>query len=153
MINVGHEFVIDKKNLGQYGADFLIALTAAGFPWVMVALWFMFVLPGGPSWEKSILAAGFAGPTSAGILFSMLEAAGLKSTWLFKKARILAIFDDLDIILLMIPVKALITGFKWEVGVILAVVIVLVVFSYKRLHAYLIPLGWKWTMFYAIIVT
>ena len=41
----------------------------------------------------------------AGILFSMLEAAGMKETWLFQKARVLAIFDDLDTILLMVPLK------------------------------------------------
>jgi hypothetical protein len=33
MIGVGCEFDIDKSNLGQYGKDYLIAMTAAGFPW------------------------------------------------------------------------------------------------------------------------
>lgn len=30
----------------------------------------------------------------------MLAAAGLAATWLYRKARILAIFDDLDAVLL-----------------------------------------------------
>lgn len=46
----------------------------------------------------------------------MLAAAGLGSTWLFGKARILAIFDDLDTVLLMIPLKVLIVGLAWQLG-------------------------------------
>ena len=48
----------------------------------------------------------------------MLEAAGMKDTWLFRKARVLAIFDDLDTVLLMIPLKVVLVGFKWEVRVV-----------------------------------
>ena len=33
----------------------------------------------------------------------MLAAAGLKKEWIYKKTQVLAIFDDLDTILLMIP--------------------------------------------------
>ena len=40
----------------------------------------------------------------------MLAAAGLSATWLFRKARILAIFNDLDTVLLMIPLKMLMIG-------------------------------------------
>merc|ERR1740129_903876 len=36
MIHVGYEFTIDKAALADYGWDYLIAMTAAGFPWVMV---------------------------------------------------------------------------------------------------------------------
>ena len=38
MVHVGYEFDIDKNNVRQYGKDYLIAMTAAGFPWVFVAL-------------------------------------------------------------------------------------------------------------------
>ena len=58
---------------------------------------------GSNSWTEALLAGRFAAPTSAGILFSMLAAAGLSGTWVFRKARVLAIFDDLDTVLLMIP--------------------------------------------------
>ena len=100
MCHVGYEFDVDKSKLRAYGKDYMIAMTAAGFPWIFVALWFMFALPVPLAWGDALIAARFAAPTSAGILFSMLEAAGMKETWLFQKARTLAIFDDLDTILL-----------------------------------------------------
>ena len=53
------------------------------------------------------LISRFAAPTSAGILFTMLAAAGLKKEWIYKKTQVLAIFDDLDTILLMIPLQIL----------------------------------------------
>ena len=43
------------------------------------------------TWKETLLDGRFAAPTSAGVLFSMFAAAGLGSTWLFRKARILAI--------------------------------------------------------------
>jgi hypothetical protein len=46
MIGVGCEFDIDKSNLRQYGQDYLVAMTAAGFPWIFVGAWFVFLLPG-----------------------------------------------------------------------------------------------------------
>ncbi|GMI47198.1 hypothetical protein TrCOL_g5654 [Triparma columacea] len=98
------------------------AMTAAGFPWIFVAVWFVKMVPSPLPWGDALLAARFAAPTSAGILFSMLEAAGMKDTWLFRKARVLAIFDDLDTVLLMIPLKIVLVGFKWELGLELAVV-------------------------------
>merc|ERR1740138_725595 len=44
MINVGYEFTIDKTKLDWYAWDYLIAMTAAGFPWFFVALWFLLTL-------------------------------------------------------------------------------------------------------------
>ena len=76
MINVGYEFNIDKSQMRMYAKDYLVAMTAAGFPWVFVALWFMFALPVPLPWKEALLAARFSAPTSAGILFSMLEGAG-----------------------------------------------------------------------------
>ena len=55
------------------------------------------------AWKENLLLSRFAAPTSAGILFTMLAAIGLKSSWIYKKIQVLAIFDDLDTILLMIP--------------------------------------------------
>jgi hypothetical protein len=110
MIGVGCEFVIDKSNLGAYGADYLIAMTAAGFPWLFVGAWFAFMIPEPLWWGAALFAARFAAPTSAGILFTMLEASGLSDTWLFRKARVLAIFDDLDTILFMLPLKIIVSG-------------------------------------------
>jgi len=155
MIHVGYEFEIDRSRLGTYGYDYLIAATAAAFPWIFVALYFVFVLnPVGDwqsfdSWKDSLLAARFAAPTSAGVLFSMLAAAGLAATWYFKKIRILAIFDDLDTVLLMIPLKMLIVGLRWELGVIVFLMVVQLWMAWKYLHKLRIPISWPWVLSYA----
>ena len=60
MIHVGYEFDIDKTQLGAYGKDYLIAMTAAGFPWLFVAGWFIFVLPHPLPWDDALVAARFA---------------------------------------------------------------------------------------------
>merc|ERR1719191_1888477 len=133
MINVGYEFVLDKSKLSSYATDTFVAMTAAGFPWLFIAAWFIWALPNPLSWQHALVAARFAAPTSAGVLFCMLEAAGLKETWLFKKARILAIFDDLDTILFMVPLKAIIMGVKWELFLILFIVFGLLFFGYRCL--------------------
>lgn len=127
MIHVGYEFELDKSNLRSYGWDYVVAMTAAAFPWIFVALYFMFVMlprevwTSPQAWSEVLLAARFAAPTSAGVLFSMLAAAGLSATWLFQKARVLAIFDDLDTVLLMIPLTMLIVGFAPQMVLIVVV--------------------------------
>ena len=87
----------------------------------------------------ALVAGRFAAPTSAGILFTMLEAAGMKETWLFQKARILAIFDDLDTLILMVPLKAFVVGAQWELSIDLVWVFGLLVIMYKFLHRVDIP--------------
>eukprot|EP00928_Gymnodinium_smaydae_P049373 TRINITY_DN3311_c0_g7_i1.p1 TRINITY_DN3311_c0_g7~~TRINITY_DN3311_c0_g7_i1.p1 ORF type:complete len:568 (+),score=120.19 TRINITY_DN3311_c0_g7_i1:118-1821(+) len=151
MIQVGYEFTVDKGGLIFYVWDYLIAMTAAGFPWLFVALWFLFLFDNLAA-DAAFLIARFAAPTSAGILFSMLEAAGLRETWVFSKARILAIFDDLDTILLMIPLKIIMIGFKWELMVMIFIMVVLLGIAWVWLHAIRIPYSWSWTLFYALIV-
>jgi hypothetical protein len=44
MIHVGLEFEIDKTNVRQYGWDYVVAATAAAFPWIFCAVYFIFVL-------------------------------------------------------------------------------------------------------------
>jgi hypothetical protein len=83
----------------------------------------------------------------------MLEAAGMKETWLFQKARVLAIFDDLDTILLMVPLKVIIVGLKWELSFDLIFVIVLLGLSWFYLHAIKIPVSSGATLSYAALVT
>ncbi|MDD3731003.1 MAG: sodium:proton antiporter [candidate division Zixibacteria bacterium] len=159
MIHVGYEFEIDKTNVKSYVVDYGVAATAAGFPWILVALYFMFVmLPADiwgnyDSWTDVLLASRFAAPTSAGVLFSMLAAAGLSGTWYFKKTRILAIFDDLDTILLMIPLKMLIVGIRWQLGVIILIMVVMLWLAWKYLHKIKIPVTWPWVLTYAAIIT
>lgn len=152
MINVGYEFTIDKAALSWYGWDYLIAMTAAGFPWLFVAVWFLATIDG-LKVDEAFLVARFAAPTSAGILFSMLEAAGLRETWVFQKARVLAIFDDLDTILLMIPLKVVMIGFKWELLVTIGIMAALLALTWYKLHAFHAPFTWQWTLLYAAIVS
>jgi hypothetical protein len=159
MIRVGYEFDIDKSSLKQYGWDYAVAFTAASFPWVFVTLYFVFVLlppdvwSSLAAWQETLLAGRFAAPTSAGVLFSMLAAAGLGATWLFRKARILAIFDDLDTVLLMIPLKILMVGLAWQLGVTVVVMAVMLSVAYIFLHKVRIPVTWPWVLTYSTGIT
>jgi Kef-type K+ transport system membrane component KefB len=159
MIRVGYEFNIDKSRLSKYGWDYVVAFTAASLPWIFVALYFVFILlpPGtwetAAAWKETLLAGRFAAPTSAGVLFSMFAAAGLSATWLFHKARILAIFDDLDTVLLMIPLKMLMVGLAWQLGMIMFMIVAMLSVAYVFLHKFRIPVTWPWVLFYALIIT
>jgi Kef-type K+ transport system membrane component KefB len=159
MIHVGYEFDIERGRLRSYAVDYGVAATAAAFPWILCALYFVFVMypPGAWSrfdaWRDALLASRFAAPTSAGILFSMLAAAGLSATWLFRKARILAIFDDLDTVLLMIPLKMMIVGVRWQLAVVVFVMAALLWFGWKRLHRVRLPVTWPWVLGYASVIT
>ena len=78
---------MDKTRWRSYTEDYFIAMATAAFPWIFVALYYMFVLlpdiywSSGEAWKENLLLSRFAAPTSAGILFTMLAAAGLKASW------------------------------------------------------------------------
>jgi Kef-type K+ transport system membrane component KefB len=158
MIHVGYEFEIDKTRMKSYGWDYVVAMTAAAFPWIFVALYFLFaMLPphewgNWRAWKEVLLVSRFAAPTSAGVLFSMLAAAGLSATWVFKKARILAIFDDLDTVLLMIPLTMLIIGPAWQLGVLVVIMAVMLFLAWRFFHAWRVPASWPWVMGYAAAI-
>jgi Kef-type K+ transport system membrane component KefB len=159
MIHVGYEFELDKTDLRQYGWDYVVAMTAAAFPWIFVVLYFLFaLLPAGAwgswgAWTEALLAGRFAAPTSAGVLFAMLAAAGLSATWLFAKARVLAIFDDLDTVLLMIPLQMLIVGLAWQLGVVVVLMGALLWVAWRYLHRCPLPVTWPWVLTYAAGIT
>ena len=138
MINVGREFEIDKSRWRSYTADYFIAMATAALPWLLIVLYYIFVLlppslwGSAEAWKENLLLSRFAAPTSAGILFTMLAALHLKSSWIYRKIQVLAIFDDLDTILLMIPLQILMIGLKWQMFAIVAVV------------AALLAAGWRW---------
>ena len=46
-----------------------------------------------------------------------LAALKLKESWIYRKIQVLAIFDDLDTILLMIPLQILMIGLRWQMSV------------------------------------
>ncbi len=152
MIHVGYEFEIDKTRPKQYMWDYVVAGTAATFPWLLCAAYFVWVI-GIDSWKDALLIARFSSPTSAGVLFSMLAVAGLSATWVFRKARILAIFDDLDTILLMIPLKILMVGMRWQLLIVILMIFVLLWLAWRYLHTWNLPIGWPWVMLYAGLIT
>jgi hypothetical protein len=80
----------------------------------------------------------------------MLAAAGLATTWVFKKARVLAIFDDLVTVLLMIPLKMMIVGMKWQLGVVVLIMGALLAVAYIFLHRFRLPSKWYHVLGYSI---
>jgi len=158
MIEVGREFDVDFERPGQYGKDYLVAMTAAAFPWIFVFIYFMlFLMPeesasGRAPWMEAALASRFASPTSAGVLFSMLAAAGLAGSWAYNKTRILAIFDDLDTVLFMLPLTALMVGLVWQLGAVLAITGLMLVLGYLYYRKLNLPSTWQWVLGYAILI-
>lgn len=157
MINVGREFEIDKTRLGDYKKDYFIAMATAACPWLMVAVYYMFLLPSEymgsmDAWNENLLLSRFAAPTSAGILFTMLAAAGLKNKWIYGKTQVLAIFDDLDTILLMIPLQMLMIGFKWQLMIIVAIIFSLLYIGWKKLGTMDLKQSWSFILLYSILI-
>ena len=157
MINVGREFEIDKRNVKGYAKDYFVAMFAAAVPWLLIALYYIFViLPSsmwgeGVVWKETLLLSRFAAPTSAGILFAMLAALSLQKSWIYQKIQVLAIFDDLDTILLMIPLQVAMIGMKWQMGAVLFVVCFLLWIGWKYMSRFDVPQGWKSILTYAVL--
>ncbi|MFT4552742.1 MAG: hypothetical protein ACI9S8_001368 [Chlamydiales bacterium] len=157
MIHVGLEFRIEKDRLEEYGKDYFVAFTTATLPWIFCSIYFVYNIPHHETltsyqiWTESFLVGRFAAPTSAGVLFTMLAGAGLAHTWLFRKARILAIFDDLDTILLMIPLKMFLVGLHWELFVVIIFLVSLLIIAWKKLHRISLPLNWYWMLCYSLV--
>jgi Kef-type K+ transport system membrane component KefB len=158
MIHVGYEFDLDKGNLRELGWDYVVAMTAAAFPWLLVTGYTLLLLMPPRAWAtyegwtEALLTSRFAAPTSAGILFSMLAAAGLSTTWMFRKARILAIFDDLDTILLMVPLTMLIVGLAWQMGLMVLIMLAILYAAWRWLNRLAIPSTWPWVLGYAAVL-
>jgi Na+:H+ antiporter len=150
MIEVGMEFDIDKSRLSSYAVDYGIAMAAAAVPWLCAALYFWWFFSLG--FKESLLVGRFASPTSAGILFTMLAAAGLAATWVYKKARVLAIFDDLDTVLLMIPLKMMLIGFEPKLLILVFAVFLFLAAAYFCIHWLRVPTSNGWVAFYALLV-
>ena len=158
MINVGREFEIDKARWRSYTADYFIAMATAALPWLLIALYYVFVLlpsdlwGSSEAWKENLLLSRFAAPTSAGILFTMLAALHLKKSWIYRKIQVLAIFDDLDTILLMIPLQILMIGLKWQMFAIVGVVTVLLVAGWRWQATWNVKQDWKRILGLAVVV-
>lgn len=158
MINVGREFEVDKSRWKSYAVDYFIAMATAAMPWILIALYYVFVLlpsdlwSSGAAWKENLLLSRFAAPTSAGILFTMLAAINLQKSWIYKKIQVLAIFDDLDTILLMIPLLIMMIGFKWQMFIVIAIVTLLLYLGWRYLNSCNMPQKWYHILIYSILV-
>ncbi len=158
MINVGREFEVDKSRWQTYAKDYGVAMATAAMPWFLIAIYYVFVLlppeywNSWEAWKENLLLSRFAAPTSAGILFTMLAAIGLKTSWVYKKIQVLAIFDDLDTILLMIPLQIMMIGLRWQLLVIVFMVFLLLSFGWKQLGKYDWRQDWKAILVYSAVV-
>ena len=158
MINVGREFEVDKSRWQTYAKDYGVAMATAAMPWFLIAIYYVFVLlppeywNSWEAWKENLLLSRFAAPTSAGILFTMLASIGLKTSWVYKKIQVLAIFDDLDTILLMIPLQIMMIGLRWQLLVIVFIVFLLLSFGWKQLGKYDWRQDWKAILVYSAVV-
>jgi hypothetical protein len=159
MINVGREFEIDKSNVRVYVKDYLVAMLAAALPWIFIAVYYIFVImPSewwgkGEVWTETLLLSRFAAPTSAGILFSMLAAMNLQKSWIYQKAQTLAIFDDLDTIILMVPLQvAMIGEMNWQMLAMLTVIFLMFFAGWRYMSRLNVSEKWYAILIYAILV-
>ena len=141
MINVGREFEIDKKRWRSYAEDYFIAMATAAVPWLLIALYYVFVLlppefwGNGDAWKENLLLSRFAAPTSAGILFTMLAALRLKRSWMYRKIQVLAIF-----------------GLRWQLVVDVVIVFLLLWLGWKKLSTYESRQDWWAILAYSVVV-
>ena len=159
MINVGREFEIDKSNVKVYVKDYLVAMLAAALPWIFIAAYYIFALMPqewwgmGDTWKETLLLSRFAAPTSAGILFSMLAAMKLQKSWIYQKAQTLAIFDDLDTIILMVPLQvAMIGALNWQMMAMLTAIFGMFFIGWKYMSRFEMPQNWYAVFTYAVLV-
>ena len=158
MINVGREFELEKTRWKSYAADYFIAMATAAMPWIFIALYYVFVLlppelwGSWDAWKENLLLSRFAAPTSAGILFTMLAALKLKSSWMYRKIQVLAIFDDLDTILLMIPLQILMMGLEWQMFAVVFIVALLLAAGWNWMGSFTLRQDWKAILFYSVLV-
>lgn len=149
MINVGREFEVDKAHWRSYIGDFAIALSAAVLPWLLVSCYYVFALlpsvyhGSWEAWKENLMLGLFSAPTSAGILFAMLAAIGLSRSWVYKKIQVLAIFDDLATIVLMIPLQIIMVGAQWQMGAVMGIVVILLVFGWNRMNSFNVRQDWQ----------
>jgi Kef-type K+ transport system membrane component KefB len=150
MMEVGLEFSVEKRKLSSYGFDFIVASTAAILPALLCFIYFLNVTQS--PWREALVSGLSAAPTSAGVLFAMLMAAGLASTWVFQKARVLAVLDDLVTILLLTPLQFIILGFEWQSLIVLGLISLFLFAAFKWQNTIHLPINEKWLLVYAIVL-
>jgi len=151
MVEVGLEFSREKVSLRGHGFDFFVAVAAAVLPWLFCGIYFIYVLNTPP--RNAALVSLFAAPTSAGVLFTLLAAAGLRRTWVYSKAQALAIFDDLATLLLLIPIQFIFNGFTPRSFISVGLILIIFAAAYRGLNRILTSGKAPLLLFYGLIIT
>lgn len=151
MIEVGSGFSAEKRGIRTYGWDLVVAFSAALIPAALWFIYFIFVIKS--PWQPALLGGISSAPTSAGVLFAMLTAAGLGATWVFKKARVLAVLDDLIVLLLIAPLQIILHGFEMGSIAVLIVIAACLYASFRWQNYLPWPVGEKMLLVYAIVLT
>ncbi len=158
VIHVGFGFEISRSQPGMIFWDNVVSAAITVCPWFLCTAYFVFAMAprelwwSRDMWWEAVVVGRFAAPTSVGLLFSMLAAAGLSATWLYRKARVLAIFDDLDTILLFIPFKIFLLSMNWQLVVLMLCILTLIWLVWKFVHVLNLPVSWPWVMLYSAII-
>jgi len=167
IVHVGLDFEIVKTRLKTYALDFFVATYAALVPLIMIFSYLRYVV-GNPllaniHWgvtpqigiSECLLLSVFSAPTSAGMLISMLEAANLKHTWVFKKASMLAILDDIDSLVFISFIRIIaIKGNTFDLAHFGPVIVTvgLLTIAWFNIHKYRIPHSWPHVLCYAVLI-
>lgn len=163
IIRVGYGFEITREKSPKYIWDHVVALSTTILPWIFCAAYFVFAMAPEELWRsremwwEALLAGRFAAPTSLGVLFSMLAAAGLSGTWFYKKIKTLAIYDDLDTLLLVVPLKIMLASMNPKAALLALVPLGIGWAAWRYLYVsqrpVKLPASWPWLIFYSAVIT
>lgn len=148
MTEVGLEFSLEQRPVRSYGKDFVIAASAAILPALLWVGYFTFCV--NSDWKSALLSGLSSAPTSAGVLFSMMMAAGLAGTWVYKKAQVLAILDDLVTIMLLMPLQVIMFGLHWHTVLSLTLTILFLFCSFRFPNTIKWHISRKWLLIYGV---
>ncbi len=151
MIEVGLEFSSAQRSIKSYRWDFVVAFLAAFLPAVFWFIYFTEILQS--PWQSGVLSGLSSAPTSAGVLFAMLMAAGLSGTWVYKKAQTLAVLDDLVVLLLLTPLQIILYGFEPQAIILVVLVTGFLFISFRWKNSLEWPIEKPALLFYAFVLT
>jgi Kef-type K+ transport system membrane component KefB len=158
MIRIGYGFEVTRAQPQKYFWDYVVSTTTTVLPWIFCTMYFVFAMAPAElrwshdMWWEAAVMGRFAAPTSVGLLFPMLAAAGLSASWLYRKARTLAIFDDLETTLLFVPVKFFILSQNIKLVVVVCLIFGLLWAAWKYVHFLRLPATWPWLLLYSGII-
>ena len=77
----------------------------------------------------------------------------LQKNWIYQKAQTLAIFDDLDTIILMVPLQvAMIGELNWQMIAMLAIIFAMFYIGWRYMSRFKMPQNWYAIFTYSVLV-